>query len=132
MHHNEDMRNRRFMLVVSFFAALNVGLFLTPQGQAILNTTVSPLFGKSMMRADVTEINGSEFRFARGIVVSNVAGLLTVREADTKIEAITVNSSTKVSGTTKPVTGIKPGWHVLVTWPVGGSADSVVVEKKSA
>jgi hypothetical protein len=134
------MRNRRFLLLAATLVALNVSLWIVPQGLALQRVVVASLFGKNLMRADVTEQNGSETRLARGIVVSNKLGVLTVQEADTKTESISVSSSTKVTvpvGTKAvKVGGIKPGWRVLATWPisggVAGTADSVAVEKRKS
>ena len=126
------MRSRRFLLLAATLVALNTALWLAPQGLA-LQRVVSSLFGKNMMRADVTEMNGAEWRLDRGIVVSNKLGVLTVSEADTRVQPIAVSSSTKVIGTPKPlgINAVKPGWHVLVTWPApSGPATTVLVEKK--
>ncbi len=138
------MRSRRFLLLAAVLVALNTALWLVPQGLALQQVVVSSLFGKNMVRADVTELQGCsttcvEWRLARGVVVSNALGVLTLREADGKVEAISVSSSTKVtqpsSSNAKPVkiNGVKPGWHVLVSWPApSGTADSVVIEKRKS
>src|SRR5579863_6887822 len=108
------MPNRRFLLLAATLVVLNTALWLAPQGLALQRVVVSSLFGKNMMRADVTELNGAEWRLDRGVVVSNKLGVLTVSEADTRIQAIAVSSATKVTGTTKPtgINAVKPGWHV--------------------
>jgi len=59
--------------------------------------------------------------------------VLTLQEADTKTQAITVSSATKVTGVGRSVSinGVKPGWRVFVTWPnAGGPAQSLVIEKR--
>jgi hypothetical protein len=135
------MRDRRFVLLAAVLVTLNVALWLAPQGLALQRVVVASLFGKNMVRFDVTDLQGCptacvEWRGARGVVVSNKLGVLTLSEADTKVESINVSSSTKVTGlgtATKPVkiNGVKPGWHVVVTWPApNGTADSVVIEKR--
>jgi hypothetical protein len=127
------MRNRRFLLLAATLVTLNTALWLVPQGFALPRVAVATLFGKSMMRADVTENSGAEWRIARGVVVTNVLGTITVREADTKIEAIPTSSSTKVTSAGLPfkLRNIRPGWRILVTWLApSGPADSIVVEKK--
>ena len=133
------MRNRRFLLLAATLVALNISLWVVPQGLALQRVVVASLFGKNLMRADVTELNGAETRIARGVVVSKVAsGVLTISEADSKVEGVPVSSATKVTvpGVAKPVklNAIKPGWHVLATWPISGGvpgpADSIVVEKR--
>jgi hypothetical protein len=134
------MRSRRFLLLAAILVTLNVSLWIVPQGLALQRVVVASLFGKNMMRADVTQLNGAEWRLARGVVVSNNSklGVLTISEADSKVEAVPVSSATKVNvpAGTKAVklNGIKPGWHVLATWPitdgVAGPADSVLIEKR--
>ena len=132
------MRDRRFLLLAAVLVTLNTALWLAPQGLALRQAVAASLFGKNMVRADVTEIQGCpdacvEWRFDRGVVVSNASGVLTVSEADSKIQDIAVSSATRVSGVGKPVkiNGVKPGWRVLVQWPArGGPAQSVVIEKR--
>ncbi len=128
------MRSRRFLLLSTALVAVNVALWVVPQGLALQQVVVAKLFGKSMVRADVTESNGDEWRIARGVVLTNTGTQLTVQEADTKVETINVSSSaTKVTAGTVvlKLKAVKPGWHVLVTWPApSGTADSVVVERR--
>jgi hypothetical protein len=126
------MRNRRLLLLAAVLAAL----WLVPSGLALLrgHVVLATLFGKNMMRADVTMNSGAEWRVDRGTVVTNATGLLTLHETDGRVQAITVSSTTKVSdgnGNTYSISGLKPGWRVLVIWPaLGGSADSVKIEKR--
>jgi hypothetical protein len=136
------MRNRRFLLLAATLVTLNTALWLAPQGLALRQLVAVNLFGKSMMRADVVRNDGTEWRVDRGIVVSNTPATsgspatLTLQEADTKIQAITVSpSATRVTfaGLAVKLRAIRPGWHVLVTWPAPPStspAVSVVIEKK--
>jgi hypothetical protein len=134
MGHNLWMRNRRFLLLAATLVTLNTALWLVPQGFALPQIAVSTLFGKSMMRADVTENNGAEWRLDRGIVVTNVVGTLTLQEADSKVVPITTSSSTKVTAAGLPfkLKNIKPGWRVLVIYPgPNGTAVSVTVERRS-
>jgi hypothetical protein len=130
------MRNRRFLLLAATLVTLNAALWLAPQGLALRHLTVAALFGKGMMRADVKENNGTEWRLDRGIVVTNVPGTLTLQELDSKIQPITVSSlTTRVTAGGLPfkLKNIKPGWRVLVQWPAppGGPAVSVVIEKRT-
>ena len=137
------MRDRRFVLLAAVLVTLNVALWLAPQGLALRQAVTATLFGKSMVRLLVTENIGCPtnclvVREDRGVVVSNKSGVLTLTEADGKVQPVDVSSATKVTslGTAKPVgiNGIKPGWHVLVTWPdtngVAGVASSVLIEKR--
>ena len=129
------MRNRRFLLLATVLVSLNMALWLAPQGLALRQVIISTLFGRNMMRADVTMNSGMEWRVDRGIVVTNALGTLTLHETDGRVQPITVSSSTKVtdnSGGTFKLSSIKPGWRVLVVWPaLGGPADSVKIERRS-
>jgi len=130
------MRSRRFLLLVAVLVAVNVALWVVPQGLALQQVVVKTLFGKTMVRADVVENDGTEWRVDRGIVVSNTGTVLTVQEADAKVQPIAVVAgTTKVTGgggATIKLKNVKPGWHVLVTWPApSGPADAVVVEKRA-
>jgi hypothetical protein len=132
------MRDRRFLLLAATLVVLNTALWLAPQGLALRQLATSTLFGKSMMRVSVTEKDGSEWRLDRGIVVSNLPStaptVLTIQEADTKVVPIDVGPSTKVTtpaGVVLKLKAVKPGWHVLVTYPgPSGTAVSILVEKR--
>ena len=130
------MRSRRFLLLATILVTLNVALWLASGALGLSQGTFSSLFGRSMMRVDVTENNGVEWRLDRGIVISNVGGVLTLREADTKTQVIDVSSTTKVNpgttGTAVKIGGIKPGWRVVVQWPaLGGPAQTVLIETRA-
>ena len=128
------MRNRRFLILAAILVTLNTALWLAPQGLALRQLASSALFGKALMRADVTESNGSEWRLDRGIVVSNTGAVLTLQEADTKTVQINVSLATKVTlaGLPFKLKAIKPGWRVLATYPApSGTAVSVVIEKRT-
>src|SRR5690349_16899402 len=99
LKHNRGMRNRRFTLVVAFFTALNIGLWIVPQGLALQRTLITSLFGKNMVRAQVLETSGVTWHVDRGIVVAATPALLTLKEADSAVQPIVVASSTKVTGT---------------------------------
>ncbi len=129
------MRSRRFLILAAVLVMLNAALWLAPGALALRQVVVSTLFGKNMVRADVVENNGSEWRVDRGVVVSNALSQLTLREADGTVQSIATSSSTRVTGPGNGASikakNIKPGWRVLVTWPApSGPADAVVVEKK--
>jgi hypothetical protein len=130
------MRNRRFLLLAAVLVALNTALWLVPQGLALQRGAIGALFGKNMVRADIVENSGAEWRIDRGIVVSNTPTLLTIHETDSKIQQIVVGPSTKVTAAGNPfrLRAIKPGWRVLVVWPnrAGHPAVSIVIERKRA
>jgi hypothetical protein len=136
------MRSRRFALLAAVLVTLNVALWIVPQGLALQQVVIANLFGKNMVRADVVVAKGcpsacTEWRLDRGNVVSNSLGVLTLREADGRLQPINVSSSTRVtnasnvSGPPVGAKGIKPGWRVLVTWPApNGTAQSVLIERR--
>jgi hypothetical protein len=139
------MRSRRFLLLAAVLVTVNAALWLASGALGLSQISPATLFGRNMARVDVTDCSGSpttcaEWRLARGTVVSNKLGVLTLQEADTKTEAINVSSSTKVTvlpGTKAvKINGIKAGWRVLATWPisdgVAGTAVSVAVEKRKS
>jgi len=137
MRHTWDMRDRRFLLLATVLVTLNAMLWLAPGAFGLTQSPLAPLFGKSMVRADIVRNIGCpsacvEIRVDRGVVVSNNAktGMLTLSEADGRQQDIAVASSTKVVGGTFKVSSIKPGWGVLVQWPAaGGPATSIIIEK---
>ncbi len=137
------MWSRRFLLLAAVLVTVNVSLWLASGALGLTLVSPASLVGKNMVRMDVTDITGcpancAEWRLARGVVVGKASGQLTVQEADSKTETISVSSSTKVTvpAGTKPVklSGIKVGWHVLATWPISGGvagpADSIAIEKR--
>ncbi|MDX6481469.1 MAG: hypothetical protein QOG85_1979 [Gaiellaceae bacterium] len=129
------MRQRRFLLLTAVLVVLNTALWLAPQGLAFRQLVVSTLFGKNMMRADVTMASGMEWRVDRGTIVTNTSGILTLHEIDGRVQPITVSSTTRVydsTGATFKLSTLKPGWRVLVIWPaLSGPADSVKIEKRT-
>ena len=130
------MRRRRFVLLAAVLVALNTALWLAPQGLPALRAiTLANLFGPNMERADVTMNSGAEWRVDRGAVVTVTSALLTISEHDGRIQAIVVDSTTRVtdtSGNTYKVTSLKAGWKVLVIWPaLSGPAYSIKIEKKT-
>jgi hypothetical protein len=134
------MRGRRFLLLATVLVCMNATLWLASGALGLTQVTLPALFGKSMVRADVVQNKGCpgacvEWRVDRGIVASNVPGTLTLNEADTRTQDITVSAAlTRVTAAGVPfkLKNIKPGWRVLVIWPAsGGPAQSVVIEKRS-
>jgi len=138
------MRNRRFLLLAAVLVTLNLALWIVPQGLALQQVVVSTLFGKNMVRAQVVVSKGCPSACAlwnvdRGVVISNKLGFLTLHEADGRTQPIAVNSLTKVTssstgaGSPVGISGVRSGWHVLVTWPApSGPADAVVIEKRNS
>ena len=129
------MFSRRFILLAGVLVALNLVLWLASPGLALRQAVVSQLFGPKMIRAEAVEktaVGGStDWRLDRGAIVSVTATQLTLREADGRIQPIPVSSSTKVLrfGQRLPLSALSQHWHVLVTWPASGAAQSVDVER---
>jgi hypothetical protein len=127
------MRNRRFLLLSAVLVALNTALWLTPQGLALRQIALPQLFGKSLMRADILRTDGSEWRIDRGVITSVSPSQLTLKEADGRIQQIAISSATtSVVFGARPIalSALGPRWHVLVTWPANGTADTVKVERR--
>ena len=125
------MFTRRFVFLVGVLAALNVALWLAPPGLALRRALINELFGPRMMRVEVVWKNGADWRVSRGVIKSVDSTQVTIREADTKVEQVPLSSSTKVIrfGRLLPLSALAPRWHVVVTWPENGPAQSVDVEK---
>ena len=126
------MFTRRFVLLAGVLVALNVTLWFAAPGLALRRALVTELFGPRMVRAQVHERNGQDWNLDRGVITQVNATQLTLREADGRIQQIQL-----AAGTTRvirfgrriPLSVLAPRWHVVVTWPPLGAAQSVDVEK---
>ena len=125
------MFSRRFVLLAGVLATLNVALWFAAPGLAIRRAIVNQLFGPAMVRAQVLVKNGTQWNLDRGVIKSVDSTQVTIREFDGRIQQIPLSSSTRVIhlGRQLPLTVLAPKWHVLVTWPATGTAQSVDVEK---
>ena len=126
------MFTRRFLLLAGVVVALNVTLWLAAPGLALRPGIVHELFGRKMIRAEVVQKNGADWRLDRGVITQATSTQLTLREADGRIQSIPLSASTKVrspSGRRLPAGVLAPRWRVLVTWPASGTAQSVDVER---
>ncbi|MFL5959381.1 MAG: hypothetical protein ACJ75G_03815 [Gaiellaceae bacterium] len=126
------MFSRRFVLLVGVLVALNVALWFAAPGLALRKAVIQELFGSQMIRAEVYEKHGSDWRLDRGVIMNVSSSQLTLREADGRIQAIPISGSTRVIrlGLRLPRSDLAPHWHVLVTWPApNGPAQSVDVER---
>jgi hypothetical protein len=129
------MFTRRFVFVVGLLVTLNVALFFAGPGLALRKAIVSELFGPKMIRLEVIEklpiFGSTDWRIDRGVITQVSPTQLTLKEADGRIQPITISSATKVIrlGRQLPLTRLAPKWHVVVTWPATGAAQSVDVEK---
>jgi len=129
------MFTRRFVFLAGVLVALNLVLFFAGPGLALRKAIVSELFGPKMVRLEVIEripvFGSTDWHIDRGVITQVTPTQLTLREADGRIQPITISSSTKVIrlGRQLPLTRLAPKWHVVVTWPATGAAQSVDVEK---
>ena len=128
------MRNRRFLLA-TLLAALAVALWLAPAGLALRHAVVKQVFSGKLVRLEAIErtaVAGSaDWRIDRGVVASASGSMLTLREADGRVQTIPLASSTRVLRLGRRVSlgALKQGRRVLVTWPASGPAQSVDVER---
>jgi hypothetical protein len=125
------MFTRRFVLLASVLVMLNVALWFAAPGLALRKAIVNQLFGPAMVRAEVIKRNGSDWRLDRGVITSVDSTQVTLKEADGRIQQIPLAATTKVVrfGHHLSVVALAPRWHVLVTWPANGAAQSVDVER---
>ena len=125
------MFGRRFVLLASVLVALNLTLWFAAPGLALRKGIINRLFGPGMVRAEVIKRNGADWRLDRGVITSVDGTQVTLREFDGRIQQIPLSSSTTVIrfGHHLSLDVLAPRWHVLVTWPANGAAQSVDVEK---
>ena len=122
---------RRFVLLGGILVTLNVALWFATPGLAIRKAIVTELFGPKMVRAEVIEKGGADWRLDRGVIVSVDSTQVTLREADGRRQQIPLSTTTDVVkfGGHFPPSVLRVRWRVLVTWPATGPAQSVDVEK---
>jgi hypothetical protein len=127
---------RRFVLLAGILLALNVALWFAAPGFALRRALVNQLFGPKMIRAEVIDWAGpgappADTRLDRGVITQVSSTQLTLRERDTKVQTIPLSSTTQVIrlGHRLPLSVLAKRWHVVVTWPAVGPAQSVDVEK---
>jgi hypothetical protein len=129
------MFSRRFALLAGVLVTLNVVLFFATPGLAIRQALVNQLFGKKMIRLEVIEWGGSgttaDWRLDRGVITQVSSTQITLRERDGRSQLIPISSTTDVIRFGRHLSPdiLKRRWHVLVTWPANGPAQSVDVEK---
>ena len=125
------MFSRRFVLLGSVLVALNLTLWFAAPGLALRRAIVSQLFGQGMVRAVALEKSGAQWNLDRGVITSVNSTQVTLREADGRVQQIPLAVTTKVIryGHRLPLSALASRWHVVVTWPANGSAQSVDVER---
>jgi hypothetical protein len=126
------MRSRHLFLLASL-AALAAGLWVVPSGLALRKPVIQQVFGPKLVRLEAIErtpINGStDWRIDRGAIVSVSSTQLTLREADGRIQAVSLASTTEVVrlGRIVSVARLAPHGNALVTWRANGAAQVVAV-----
>jgi hypothetical protein len=129
------MFSRRFVLLAGVLVALNVVLWFAAPGLALRKAVVDELFGPKLIRAEAIDSCGRgctlDWRVDRGVITSVNSTQVTLREADGRVQSIPLASTTKVIryGSRLPLSALARRWHVVVTWPANGSAQSVDVER---
>ena len=95
---------------------------------------VAQLFGPKLVRLETIErkpVAGSaDWRVDRGVITTVSPTQVTLREADGRIQAIPLAATTTVlhRGRVLSPDALGARWHVVVTWPAAGAAQSVDVE----
>jgi hypothetical protein len=125
------MFSRRFVLLAGVLVTLNLALWFASPGLAIRRAIVQQLFGPGLVRAEVLKKSGADWHLDRGVITNVTSSQLTLKEADGKIQPISLSSSTRVIhlGQRLSLSALAPRWRVLVEWPANGPARSVDVEK---
>jgi hypothetical protein len=125
------MFSRRFVFLAGVLVTLNVALWLAAPGLALRKAIISQLFGPKMIRAVAYDKPGVQTNLDRGVITQVSSTQLTLREFDGRIQPIPLAPTTEVFrfGRTLPLDVLAKRWHVVVTWPVTGPAQSVDVEK---
>jgi hypothetical protein len=126
-----SMFTKRFVLLAVVLVTLNLTLWFAAPGMALRKAIIKQLFGPAMVRAEVIKKDGSDWLLARGVITNVTSSQLTLKEADGKIQPITLSSSTRVIhlGQRLSLSALAPRWRVLVEWPLNGPARSVDVER---
>jgi len=132
------MRSRRFIIVVLGLVALNLVLWLAPQGLAVRDAVINQLFGTRLIRAEVV-VRGAgtttqDYLIDRGVITAVAADSITLREFDGKLVPIAVAPTTEVSGLKRftSVATLRRNLRVLVIHLANEPASSVQVEGRAA
>ncbi|MGH2977894.1 MAG: hypothetical protein ACRDKC_05925 [Gaiellaceae bacterium] len=129
------MFTKRFVFLAGVLVTLNVALFFAAPGLALRKALVNELLGPKLIRAEGVykkPICGStDCHVDRGVITQVSSTELTLREFDGRIQPIPLSSTTLVVRFGRHLTPdvLAKRWHVVVTWPADGPAQSVDVEK---
>jgi hypothetical protein len=129
------MFTKRFVFLAGVLVTLNIALFFAAPGLALRKALVSQLFGPKMIRVEVIDWAGSgtttDTLLDRGVITQVNSAELTLRERDGRIQQIPLSATTDVIRLGHHLSPAVLGkrWHVVVTWPANGAAQTVDVEK---
>ena len=129
------MVSKRFVLLAGVLVTLNLVLWFAAPGLALRRALVTELFGPKLIRGEAiyktAVCGGTDCRFDRGVITEVTSTQLTLREADGRIQPIPIAGSTDVIkfGRHISISRLARRWHVFVTWPTTGPAQSVDVER---
>jgi hypothetical protein len=134
-----SMRRRRWAILASTLVALNVFLWLVPQGLALQRALINQLFGPRMVRAEVVVLGSGgspqDYRIDRGVVTSATSTAITLSEADGTAQTIPVDAATRVIGMPARlgIARLAPrlqNAHVLVFRLANAPAQTIQVESR--
>lgn len=132
------MRSRRFTILAVALVALNLVLWLAPQGLALRSSLINTLFGPRLIRADIlvqdpTSTTPIDYRIDRGVIVAATPAGITLKEADGTMQPIPLAATTVVQGAGSRLgiaSLVRRGSQVLVIRIANGPATSIQVEGK--
>jgi hypothetical protein len=126
------MSRRRWVILAATLVAVNLALWLVPQGLALGRSLVADLFGPRMVRAEVVLVgaNGSPqvYRVDRGVIVASTRTTITLSEADGTTQTIPVARGTRVLGIAVGPRHLPRNVRVLVVYQANGPAQTIQVE----
>jgi len=117
------MFSRRFVLLAGVLVSLNVALWFAASGLALRNAVVQQVFGPKLVRLEVIEKGGADWRIDCGVITSVNSRQITLREADGRIQAIPLSTSTIAIrlGRRISLDQLTRHWDVLVRWRANGT-----------
>lgn len=132
------MRSRRFTILAVALVALNLVLWLAPQGLALRTSLINTLFGPRMIRADIlvqdpTSTTPIDYRIDRGVIVAATTTGITLKEADGTMQPIPIATTTVLQGAGRLGLAnlIRRGVQVLVIRIANGPAASIQIENRA-
>jgi hypothetical protein len=129
-----SVSRRRFSLLAAVLVALNLALWVVPQGIAMRQAVVNQLFGARMIRAEVV-VQGAggapvDYRVDRGVIASATSTAIVLREQDGTTVTIPLGATTSIIGGGHAVVvgGLRRNLRVLVIRHANGPAEQIQVE----